>query len=46
MFQGTTESAAWQIVQTGFATTATLDAGWYGKGSFPLCIQLLPDGGV
>jgi len=32
-FQGTDNNAVWQICQTGFATVATLDDGWYGRGT-------------
>ena len=34
MFHGTNEHMCWKIAQTGFATVATLDAGWYGKGIY------------
>uniref|UniRef100_A0A6B2L0J6 SAM domain-containing protein n=1 Tax=Arcella intermedia TaxID=1963864 RepID=A0A6B2L0J6_9EUKA len=34
MFHGTSIETAWKIVQTGFATVATLDAGWYGRGIY------------
>jgi len=34
MFQGTSEEAVWSIVENGFATVATLDAGYFGKGIY------------
>lgn len=33
MAHGTTESAVWQICQTGFGIVSTVDQGWYGKGN-------------
>eukprot|EP01124_Arcella_intermedia_P020130 TRINITY_DN2764_c0_g2_i2.p1 TRINITY_DN2764_c0_g2~~TRINITY_DN2764_c0_g2_i2.p1 ORF type:complete len:213 (+),score=45.52 TRINITY_DN2764_c0_g2_i2:2-640(+) len=34
MLHGTSTDTAWKVVQTGFATVATLDAGWYGRGIY------------
>ena len=34
MIQGTTENAAFRIVKNGFATTASLDDGYYGRGIY------------
>jgi len=34
MLQGTSKTAAWNIVKQGFATVATLDDGWFGKGIY------------
>jgi len=34
MIQGTSEGAVWVICQNGFATVATLDDGFYGKGIY------------
>jgi len=34
MLQGTAEETLWKISQTNFATIATLDKGWYGRGIY------------
>jgi len=39
MLQGTSENGAWKIAENGFATVATLDEGYYGKGFFSISIS-------
>jgi len=41
ILQGTTEVAARNIVNNGFAAVVTVDAGWYGRGQF-FCYYLNP----
>lgn len=34
MLHGTSRDTAWKIAQTGFATVATIDTGYYGRGIY------------
>ena len=46
MFHGSSEKPVSQILQQGFATVATLDAGWYGQGIYIVFHSQLTNKGI